>query len=90
MVAVRPNRPTSEQVFEREKNAFLQIRRSLIGDPAYSGKYVAIVKGEIAGVGDDRIKLARHIYKKKGYVTMYIGEVSEHETLAEEPSFEMA
>lgn len=81
--------PPSDQIFEREKNAFLEIKRRLIGDPQYTGKYIAIVNGEIAGVGDDRVKLAREIYTKIGYVTMYIGEVVPQETVAEEPSFEM-
>src|SRR3990170_4410166 len=67
----------SEQIFEREKNAFLEMKRRLIGEPQYTGKYIAIVNGEIAGVGDDRVKLAREIYTKKGYVTMYIGEVKQ-------------
>jgi hypothetical protein len=78
-----------DRVFEREKRAFLEIKGRLIADPHYTGKYIAIVDGEIAGVGDDRIKLAREIYAKKGYVTMYIGEVSQQDSIAEEPSFEV-
>ncbi len=77
-----------EQIFEREKKAFFEIKRSVVNNPDYKNKYIAIVNGEIVGVGDNRIKLAREVYAKKGYVTMYIGEVKEQETIAEEPSFE--
>lgn len=79
----------SDQIFEKERKAFFEIKKQLIDDPQYIGKYIAIVNGEVAGVGDDRIKLAREVYTKKGYVTMYIGEVKQEETVAEEPSFEV-
>lgn len=61
----------------------------MLASGKYNGKYVAIVNGVVVGVGTDRIKLAREVYKNRGYVTMYIGEISDNERIAEEPSFEV-
>ena len=80
--------PSPNQVFEREKSAFFQEKSRLLADPQYRGKFVAMVNGEVAGFGIDRVKLAREVYTTKGYVTMYIGEVSEEERVVDEPSYD--
>lgn len=79
---------SDEQAFQREKAAFLRLKTYLLHDPHYAGKYVAIVEGEPAAVGDDEAKVARAVYDSLGYVAMYLGKVSEEENVDEEPSFE--
>jgi hypothetical protein len=77
-----------DEIFQKEKAAFLQLKDGLLMDPRYAGKYVAIVESEPAAVGEDEAKVARAVYDRLGYVTMYVGKVSEDEEIAEEPSFE--
>jgi len=73
----------------RERKTFLKIKGKLAKDPQYNGKYVAIFKGAIVGCDDDKGRLAENVYKKYGYVPIYIDKVAPGERVAEAPSPEL-
>jgi hypothetical protein len=50
---------------------------------------VAIFKGAIVGCDDDKGRLAENVYKKYGYVPIYIDKVAPGERVAEAPSPEL-
>ena len=75
---------------EEEREAFLKIRDKLIKDPKYKGKYIAVFRGNIVGYDKDKGRLARRVYKKYGYIPIYIGKVTLKERLVEIPSPELA
>jgi hypothetical protein len=91
----RSGLPTNEKQveyilqIEEERKAFLKIKGKLIKDPQYCGKYVAIFKGAIVGCDDDKGRLAENVYKKYGYVPIYIDKVAPGERVAEAPSPEL-
>lgn len=74
---------------EDEREAFLKIRDKLIKDPKYNGKYVAIFQGAIIGCDEDKGRLAETVYKKCGYVPIYIDKVASTERHMEIPSPEL-
>jgi hypothetical protein len=75
---------------EEERRAFLKIKDKLIKDPQYNGKYVAIFKGAIVGCDDDKGRLAETVYRKYGYVPIYIDKVAPEERIVEAPSPELS
>jgi len=91
----RSSLPTNEKQLEyilqieEERKAFLKIKDKLIKDPQYDGKYVAIFKGAIVGCDDDKGRLAENVYKKYGYVPIYIDKVAPGERVVEAPSPEL-
>jgi hypothetical protein len=74
--------------FEEEKSAFEKIRDSLAKDESYRGKYVAIMQGKVIDSDPDKVKLVERIYKKQGYVPLFIGFVG-HQKPVEVPSPEL-
>jgi len=74
---------------EEEREAFLKIRDELIRDPAYNGKYVAVFQGRIVGYDEEKERLAETVYKKYGYVPIYIDKVAPGERHVETPSPEL-
>ena len=74
---------------EDEREAYLKIRDKLIEDPKYNGKYVAIFQGAIIGCDEDKGRLAETVYKKYGYVPIYIDKVASTERHMEIPSPEL-
>jgi len=91
----RSSLPTNEKQLEyilqieEERKAFLKIKGKLIKDPQYDGKYVAIFKDAIVGCDDDKGRLAENVYKKYGYVPIYIDKVAPGERVVEAPSPEL-
>ena len=91
----RSSLPTNEKQLEyilqveEERKAFLKIKDKLARDPQYCGKYVAIFKGAIVGCDDDKGRLAENVYKKYGYVPIYIDKVAPGERVVEAPSPEL-
>jgi hypothetical protein len=91
----RSGLPTNEKQLEyilqieEEKKVFLKIKDKLAKDPQYDGKYVAIFKGAIVGCDDDKGRLAENVYKKYGYVPIYIDKVAPGERVVEAPSPEL-
>jgi hypothetical protein len=75
--------------FEAERNAFLGMRHMLLSDPAYRGKYVAILDGSVVDIDDDKVRLAKRVYEKHGYVSAYIDKVQEKRQVFELPSPEI-
>jgi hypothetical protein len=75
---------------EEEREAFLKIRDKLIRDPLYTGKYVAVFQGVVVGCDEEKERLAEAIYKKYGYVPIYIDKVAPSERRVEIPSPELA
>jgi hypothetical protein len=70
---------TSEEKFEEEKNAFMQLRAKMLSEPKYANKHVAIVDGKIAGVDSNEGELARRTYGVYGYRPIYIGKIEHNE-----------
>ena len=62
--------PEPSSGFEQEKAAFERLQPELI--KKYLGKCVAIVSGQVAEVGDDKIKVIDHVYERFGRVPMYV------------------
>jgi len=89
-MVTKSKRPKYEEIFEKERASFLKLKKKLIGDPNYRGKYVAIVGGRIVDTDHDKIMLAKRVYNKHGYIPMYIGKVTEKERILEYPSPERA
>ena len=75
---------------EEEREAFLKIRDKLLRDPLYAGKYVAVFQGSVVGYDEKKEKLAETVYKKYGYVPIYIDKVAPSERRVEIPSPELA
>ena len=75
---------------ESEREAFLKIKESLLGDPGYRGKYVAILGGKVIGCDEDRSELARKVYKELGYAPIYFDKVAPGERVVEVPSPEVS
>jgi len=74
---------------EEEREALLKVQDSLLRDPSYRGKYVAIFQGLIVGCDSDKGKLAKSVYEKYGYVPIYIERVAPSERHVEIPSPEV-
>ena len=75
---------------EEEREAFLKIRDKLMQDPNYNGKYIAILQGAIVGCDEEKGRLAETVYRKYGYVPIYIDKVASDERHLEIPSPELA
>jgi len=75
--------------FEAERNSFLEMKHTLLSDPRYQGKYVAVRDGLILDVDDDKVELAKRVYDKHGYVPIYIDRVQEKARIYEIPSPEI-
>jgi len=88
--SVNPQQLEQIMLIEEEREAFLKIRERLIIDPRYAGKYVAILNGEVVGFDEDKGKLAESIYRKYGYVPIYIDKVAPGERRVEIPSPELS
>jgi hypothetical protein len=67
-------REPSPGKWEREREAFLRLRPSLLA--THEGKYVAIHEGKAVDSAEDEIALGLRVYSKFGYVPIYVGMVS--------------
>jgi len=74
---------------EEERETFHEIRDKLIQDLRYKGKYVAFFQGTLVGCDENKGRLAQNIYKKYGYVPIYIDRVATGERHVEVPSPEL-
>lgn len=75
-IAINPPSDPKEAVL-REKKAFLGMEDRLIKE--YSGKFVAILNGEVVEADEDKTNLCLKVWKKYGKVPMYIGKPGEEE-----------
>jgi len=82
-----PRRGSSElEAFERERQAFLEAKDSLLDNPEFRGKFVAIYEGKIVDQDEDNRELAKRVYRRHGYVPIYIGKVERERRIIEMPS----
>ncbi len=61
---------------ERERRAFLAMKRTLLQNESLKGKYVAIIDGQVVDSDTDDEELVARIYRRYGYRPMYIGLVT--------------
>jgi len=71
MFSIKPNKI---EVFERQKIFFEENLNNLL--TRYKGKYVAIINEKVVDSNKNEIKLIKKLYRKRGYVPMYIGRVT--------------
>jgi len=74
------------ETFEREKQAFLEVKDSLLDNPEFRGKFVAIYEGNIVDQDEDNRELAKRVYRRHGYVPIYIGKIERERRIIEMPS----
>ena len=60
-----------------EKAYFETIKSQLINDPNLKNKFVAILRSQIIGNGDNGAELAVAMYKDHGYIPILIRKVNE-------------
>jgi len=63
-------------VKKNDQQIFKELKPQLIVQPEFVGKYVAIIKGKMEGVGENKNQLAKEMYQKFGNVEMFVGNVS--------------
>lgn len=78
-----------EADFLRNYEAFLRMKRGLLKDERYRGKFVAIYRGKVIGSGEDLSRLAKKVYSKYGPSPIYMDKVVEKEEIIEVPSPEL-
>jgi hypothetical protein len=61
--------------FKREKAAFERMKPDLM--EKYPGKCVALVRGEVVEVGDDKIEVIERVRERFGNVSMYVQWVTD-------------
>jgi hypothetical protein len=76
----------SDQIFEREKNSFAKLKETLLRDPNYLNRYVAIVDGKVVDSDYDDSILTERLYKKFGYIPLFIGKITPKRRVVELPS----
>jgi Retroviral aspartyl protease. len=63
----------AQEQFEREKRAYFAMREQLL--QAHFGKWVAIVDGKVAAMGDSATEVIRQVLAQKGATVMYVKRV---------------
>ncbi|MDW8029903.1 MAG: retroviral-like aspartic protease family protein [Armatimonadota bacterium] len=63
----------AQEQFEREKQAYFAMRDELL--KTHFGKWVAIVEGKVAAVGDSAVSVIQEVLAKKGATVMYVKRV---------------
>ena len=74
------------EVWEKEKNAFAMMKKFLLSEENYKGKFVAVYGGKIVDHDADDRELAKRVYEKYGYHPIYFGRVTEEIKIIEVPS----
>jgi hypothetical protein len=74
-VATRPERPAAPPEFLREIAAFERLKPELLKQ--YKGRVVAIYRGDVVAVGDDKMSVHDAVLEKFGSVPCYIEWVEE-------------
>jgi hypothetical protein len=72
--------------WEQEVSSFRSMRRKLLKNPVYSGKFVAIKNGEVVDCDSDKFALAKRVNTRYPKQVVAIAKVSEEEPRAEMPS----
>lgn len=66
---------SSESPWRREQRAFLTLKPSLLG--THRGQYVAVLDGQVAASGGEKVSVALEAYARHGYRPIFVGLVSE-------------
>jgi hypothetical protein len=61
--------------WQRERAAYWRLLPSLFSK--FRGQCVAIHEGQVVDSGDDEVELALRVYRRFGYVPIYVGHVSD-------------
>jgi hypothetical protein len=76
-------------IFKRERDAFMKMKEDLLRDERYRGKFVAVYGGNPVDSDENNRELAKRVYKKYGYIPIYIDKVEKKEEIIEIPSPEL-
>jgi hypothetical protein len=79
-----------EEKFEREANRFVQLRTSLLGDPHYHNRFVAVLDESMVDSDSNEAELVARVYKTYGYRPLYIGKIEVEEEQLDVPSADLA
>ncbi len=69
----------AQEQFEREKQAYFAMRDELL--QKYFGKWVAIVDGKVAALGDQMSKVAAEAFQKTGKAIMFVTCIGKEDTV---------
>jgi hypothetical protein len=58
-----------------ERAAYWRLLPSLFSH--FRGQYVAVHEGQVVDSGDDEVELALRVYRRFGYVPIYVGHVAD-------------
>ena len=61
--------------WEQERSAFWRLLPTLMSQ--YRDQYVAVHEGQVVDSGADQVELALRVYRRFGYVPIYVGLVSD-------------
>jgi hypothetical protein len=67
--------PTPSGAWEGERRAFLRLLPTLMA--AHRDQYVAVHRGAVIAHGPDQVEVAQQAYARAGYVTIYVGLVTD-------------
>jgi hypothetical protein len=67
--------PEGTGKWEQERGAYWRLRPTLVSQ--YRDQYVAIHEGQVVDSGPDQVELALRVYRRFGYVPIYVGLVSD-------------
>jgi hypothetical protein len=70
-----PNYSKDSNRWSQERETFLRLLPALLS--THRRKYVALCDGVVVDCDDDEIGLALRVYRKQGYVPIYVGFVSD-------------
>ena len=61
--------------WEQERSAYWRLLPTLVSQ--YRDQYVAIHEGQVVASGTNQVELALRVYRRFGYVPIYVGLVSD-------------
>ncbi len=79
----------AEGVFLAEAEAFRKMKPELLREEKYRGRFVAIHGGQVVDVDKSQRVLATRVYKRYGYLPIYMDRLEEPERILEAPSPEV-
>lgn len=64
-------------IFEIGRRTFHKLKKELINDESYRGKFIAVYKERLLDCDEDNAKLAKRVYDEYGYLPIYIDKIQE-------------
>lgn len=68
-------RQTDQDAFEREREAFERLEADLLR--THRGQWVAVFQEQVVESGDDQMEVLDSVYRRFGYVPVYVQRVEE-------------